>query len=256
MIDDDKFITFIVPCYDDYENFERTLLSLVEQCLTTDEIVVVDSSEDQERVKDIIHANYLSRTILYHWIPPSGVYRAQNFGILQAKKEWIQIINSGDTLLPGARQVVFDAMVDAVSGLDLLVFAQTASLRGEVLTLFEPSDTGIWPHQSVLVRAEAYRRFGLYDESFRFTADQLLMLRFRKLMPFALSSVAITDYDLSGISSRFQWRQCRELYFFWRQTGSSVLYCLLLAYVKPMAANVVSLVIGRDFFTRWKYRKR
>lgn len=244
-------LSVITPCYNDFDNFESTLTSLRGELRQSDELVVVDSSTDRERARIVIERARFLGFVRYVWIPPSGVYGAQNRGLSEATGTWIQIINSGDQLLPYARRVIDEALA-ASPDIEIHVFAQQARGNEGETYVFSPTGQSVWPHQSIVVARHVYDALGPYPERFRYAADQIFFAEARKRRRWAIHPFRLTEYLLGGFSASVNFTHSREIYILRRLLGRGRFRSFNAAFVLPPARRLLEIFIGVNSTTRFK----
>lgn len=244
-------LSVVVPCYNDFENLKLTLRSLSD-LHETDEIVIVDSSESTSIGRGLVEAISLKCRMKYLWTKPEGVYSAQNLGISNAGGNWVQILNSGDSLSKNGRYQISKA-VEENPEIEIHVFAQESGLDNVPSIAFYPRADGIWPHQSIVVSAQIYRKTGLYDLSYKVSADQIYFANARRMQKWKIHDFSLTHYDLSGFSSNFSFSYCKELYFVWRALGFSTIGSFTKSFVSPVLGTLVKFVVGTE--TQIKIKK-
>lgn len=244
-------LSIIIPTFNDHEAFLLTLKSVVSEIMLGDEIIVVDSSRDPSLAENIIAQLDVPNRVKLFWQKPRGVYSAQNFGITQSNGDWIQIVNSGDSYLKGARLEILEK-IDKYPTAWVHVFSQSCSLNKTYVAEFIPSFESIWPHQSVVAHKQVHEKFGYYDEEHTFISDQLFLLKIRSQVEVALHKPVITDYDLSGISSTFSLNLCSEIRLLNDARGSAFFSSYLSAYLTPLLSHVLSKLFGRSNIIKLK----
>jgi len=90
-------ISVITIVYNDIDNIESTILSVVNQTYKDIEYIIIDGGSTDGTV-DVIK-KYASH--INYWVSESdkGIYDAMNKGIYVATGEWICFMNSGDTFV-------------------------------------------------------------------------------------------------------------------------------------------------------------
>jgi glycosyltransferase involved in cell wall biosynthesis len=234
----------VTPCFNDFAAFEGTLASLRGELCGGDELVVVDSSIDREIVPRLVAAAGLQCAVRTHWQPPRGVYAALNAGIEKARLSWIQIINSGDGLLPGARAQIARVLRDAPE-VAIHVFRQQAEGDTVEPYVFTPNARSVWPHQSIILARRVHESLGLYDTRCRLTADQLFFAHARREFTYQFHQFVLTRYDVQGMSSVVSRAASRELYGMWRALGRGRLDSCIRAWVKPALRGLAQQVLGQ-----------
>lgn len=183
----------------------RTIDSVSSQTFRNYEHVVVDGNSDDGSV-DLIK----SRITIDRWIsePDSGVYNAMNKGIKMASGEYIQFLNSGDTLVaPDTLERVFEkypADVGLIYG-DVL----RPDSAGSIIHKSAPSQLTLLAsylfqvcHQSIFYHRDIFQRIGLYDEQYKILADQDFTIRCLIAgVTTHYTGLPIANYEGGGISA-------------------------------------------------------
>lgn len=161
--------------------------SVLHQTYADIEYVVVDGGSTDGTI-DIIKSYEPKFKGRLHWISEKdeGIYDAMNKGIRMATGDVVGILNSADfftTYYVMERMVAeFTDVVDAVYG-DIYFVKEsnpTKSVRYYSGRPFHPWMVRygyIPPHPSFYVRRTIYEKYGLYDNSFRISADVELIAR-------------------------------------------------------------------------------
>ena len=245
MSDHDSVIALcvITPIYNDFKAFQITLESMRGELLASDQLVVIDSSDDHALTLSLIDKSGLACEICVLWTPPTGVYGALNTGIQVSKRPWLQIVNSGDMLLPGARNAI-SQVIEKDRDIDVHVFCQQAgSSRGEGY-VFIPDSASLWPHQSVVMHSRVHKILGYYDLNYRLTADQIFLASVRKSFSWKIHDFTLTYYDLNGMSSAVNMRNSSELWEMWLALGRNPFQASWLAWFKPWLRKSLEFLFG------------
>lgn len=98
------------------EGLRKTIESVVSQTYTDFEYIIIDGASTDGSV-DIIK-EYADR--ITYWVsePDNGIYNAMNKGILKAKGEYLQFLNSGDWLVD---EGVLQTMIKYTDDVDILI---------------------------------------------------------------------------------------------------------------------------------------
>ena len=159
--------------------------------------------------------------------PDSGVYNAMNKGVAPSSGEYVQFLNSGDTLaapdtlarvfaVPRSADIVYgDTFYRERHGGPSLVKAPPR------LTPFALYSMMVC-HQAELYRRELFAKFGAYDESIKIVADSELSIRFlRNGATDERLGFALAVFEGGGVSAVPRFDAEREA--FWnRFLGASV----------------------------------
>ena len=248
----DQALTVITPCFNDFKMFQATLDSLRDELDQCDELVVVDSSQDKNRARILLEKGGLKCQYRYVWTVPRGVYPAFNEGLRQSTSPWIQIINSGDLLLPGGRDQIRKA-IQADHHAQIHVFALRAGDPKGANTVFRPSPHGIWPFQSIIASRAVFENLGFYDEELKVASDQIFFAFARRECTWRFHEFVLTQYDLFGISSRVSLKISGELYQMWRALGRNPLISFVKAYTLPFVRLAAEKAFGAGLINRAKF---
>jgi glycosyltransferase involved in cell wall biosynthesis len=238
-------ISIITPVYNDFAAFYSTLQSILLVKSDFDfELVVVDSSSKLEssRIKQVLSSSGLFYK--YSWIKPDGVYSALNHGVTLASKIWIQVLNSGDMIVPDA-ELYWSRCID--SEVDIYVYSQGWSVGG-VDGIHYPSSRSVWGHQSILYKRKLHDEYGLYREDLKIVSDQIFFWGIRSKVKYKIYHEILSHYDMGGISSRITIENCKEIYFFHRYCGLTIGQSFMRGYIYPM----VKFFLGRSGYGRIK----
>jgi hypothetical protein len=218
-----------------------------------DEVLLVDSSADRTETRHVAENGGLRCDIRYLWMPPTGVYAAQNRGIKEADGRFIQIINAGDRLCGGGRKEI-TAVLDGFPNVMMHVFRQRAIAPGVPSYVFSPNGNSLWPHQSIVVNGEIYKREGLYPEEYGLCAEQMYFARVRKRYEWKLHRAVLTEYLLGGRSSKMDRRQLLDICAVRRELGEGVMHSLVFGLGLPLTRQMVEKVLGVKVVNRIKCR--
>jgi glycosyltransferase involved in cell wall biosynthesis len=91
-------VSVIIPTYNRAQIVARAVTSVLKQCESKDEVIVIDdgSNDDTEQVLK----NYRNE-IKYHRVSNGGAGYARNIGLEMAKNEFIGFLDSDDEWIPG-----------------------------------------------------------------------------------------------------------------------------------------------------------
>ena len=177
-------ISIITVTYNSAATIRDTLDCITKQDYASIEHIIIDgASTDQtlEIVKDYPLAKIVSE-------PDNGIYDAMNKGLNLATGDIIGILNSDDfyahhQVISKVIRVFETEQVDTLYG-DLQYVSQKDVRRivrhWKAGAFHRANFHKGWmpPHPTFFVRRHIYERFGIFDTSFRNSADYELMLRF------------------------------------------------------------------------------
>ena len=206
-------LTIITINRNNAAGLEKTMQSVLAQTRTDFEYVVVDGASTDASV-DVIKRLAPAFGDRLKWVsePDKGIYNAMNKGIGMAEGEYIEILNSGDSL---AAPDVVEKMYAAVEkeghpsilyGNMLKDFAggrvhRDKGFAGEEITLLSLY-IGTLNHSPAYIRRSLFDRYGLYDESLKISSDwkwYLQAIVFGEEKP-VYADIDVTLFDMTGIS--------------------------------------------------------
>ena len=200
-------VSIITVTFNSEKYLEETLISIFSQSYQNIESIVIDGNSTDGTL--LILQKY-ENEITYLSEPDTGIYDAMNKGIALATGDIIGILNSDDVLFDKEiiNKVVnsFSSDVDCVFGKVILVNESNKIVRNYSSANFKLKDFEFGhmpPHPSFYVRKEAFQKFGIYNTSFKISADYDLLLRFlyiHKLKSKYLDFIVVKMRD-GGISS-------------------------------------------------------
>lgn len=180
----DPKVTIITVCLNSAATISRTVTSVAAQTYRNIEYLVIDgdSSDGTLELLESFEREFDGRLIV-HSEPDEGLYWAMNKGICLATGELIGILNSDDYYQPRAVKTVVDAWIE--NGCPDIVAGQTSLLdrlgheQGFISNVKVDVPKGVvyFPHPSMFVTHEAYRKFGAFDTRYIYAADRELMYR-------------------------------------------------------------------------------
>ena len=179
---------------------EKTMQSVLSQTRTDYEYVVVDgaSTDGSVAVIERLAPAFGDRL---KWIsePDKGIYNAMNKGIRMATGEYIQILNSGDSLVsPDVTDKMYGNMLkDFPDG----HVHRDKGFAGEDITLLG-TYIGTLNHSPAYIRRSLFDKYGPYDESLKIVSDwkwYLQAIVFGEEKP-VYADIDVTLFDMTGIS--------------------------------------------------------
>lgn len=190
------------------DGLQRTIDSVVGQTFRDFEWIVIDGgSTDGSRELIEQHAGHFA-----YWVsePDKGIFNAMNKGIKVAKGDYLQFLNSGDSLFSHdilEKAFSSDHTEDILFGTCLVhdpyrgdyVHGPTSS----EVSAFQLLSKSI-PHQSSFFHRPLFDKYGLYDESYRICAD--MKFYFNTIVNHNVSlrylGLTISHFDGSGVSNQ------------------------------------------------------
>lgn len=206
-------LTIITINRNNAAGLEKTMQSVLSQTRTDFEYVVVDGASTDASVAVIerLAAAFGDRL---KWVsePDKGIYNAMNKGIGMATGEYIQILNSGDSLVSPD---VVDKMYTALEkdGYPSILYGnmlkdfpdghvrRDKGFAGEDITLLGMY-IGTLNHSPAYIRRSLFDKYGPYDESLKIDSDwkwYLQAIVFGEEKP-VYADIDVTLFDMTGIS--------------------------------------------------------
>lgn len=166
--------SIITVNYNNKEGLRQTIESIENLCSSNYEYIIIDGGSTDGSV-DIIKKHEKS---ISYWVSEkdSGIYNAMNKGLQQAKGEFVNFMNSGDTFYSTD---VLDKIEPYLNGNDLIIGKEYHEdpISGESATTFLPNRLSMatfvvsfLPHQSGFIRRTLFNEM-LYDEKLRIVSD-------------------------------------------------------------------------------------
>ena len=192
---------------------ERTMRSVAAQAFADFEYIVIDGASTDESVKVIrsFEASFRNRL---KWIsePDKGIYNAMNKGIGMALGEYLQFLNSGDSLvLDNVTMRMTEALKD--NGFPPILYGnllkdmpggkvmRSKGFAGKQMS-FLGFYTGSLSHPSSYIQRSLFEKYGLYDEGLKIVSDwkwfiQSIILGGEKPV---YTDIDVALFDMNGIS--------------------------------------------------------
>lgn len=198
--------SIITVNFNNKDGLSKTIESVERLKYTDYEYIVIDGGSTDGSI-DVIRKH--ESTISY-WISEkdNGIYNAMNKGVCQAKGEYVNFMNSGDTFYnPNILEIVEPFLKDN----DIVIgkeFHQDP-MSGESATTFLPSRlsmatffVGFLPHQSGFIRRSLLQEMP-YDEKLRIVSDWkfYMMQTVFKNCSIKLTDTIISRREQGGISN-------------------------------------------------------
>ena len=182
-LEDKPLISIITVVFNGEKYLEETIQSVINQNYDNVEYIIIDGGSTDGTL-DIIK-KYEDR--IDYWVSErdKGIYDAMNKGIIFSTGELVGIINADDYLYLNILEHVattFDKNIDFLYG-NVNIIDSEGKVIGEKYSLpKEQINIKIYsgmpfPHPSVFVNINTYKKIGLFDTSLRLSADFDFLLR-------------------------------------------------------------------------------
>lgn len=211
-------ISCIIPTWNSSSYINKTIGSVIGQTYPNQEIIVVDDGSSDNTV-EIVKDSYPSAHV--YCKENGGVSSARNLGITKSKGEWLAFLDGDDTWLPDKNMIQLNFALENQCS---IVYSngyysrnhKASSLieRGErarknvvvdgiVTKIFNKSvrSTISFP-STLLVHRRMFEKYGLFDESLRFSEDYEIFLRwFVRNERIGYLSEPLFNYEISNPGS-------------------------------------------------------
>ena len=194
---------------------EKTMRSVASQIVGDFEYVVIDGASTDGSV-EVIRSFEGSLGERLKWIsePDKGIYNAMNKGIGMATGDYLQFLNSGDSLVSDD---ITKRMTEALKskGYPSILYGNMLkdmpdgkAMRDRCFAGREISFLGFYTgslnHSSAYIRRSLFNRYGMYDEDFKIVSDwkwflQAIILGGEKPVYVDMD---VTLFDMNGISEK------------------------------------------------------
>ncbi len=194
---------------------EKTMRSVASQIGGDFEYIVIDGASTDGSV-EVIRSFEASLGERLRWIsePDKGIYNAMNKGIRMATGDYLQFLNSGDSLVSdditmrmtealkskGYPSILYGNMLKDMPGGKAMRDRCFAGRDISFLGFY----TGSLNHSSAYIRRSLFNQYGMYDEGFKIVSDwkwflQAIILGGEKPVYVDMD---VTLFDMNGISEK------------------------------------------------------
>ena len=208
-------LTIITINRNNASGLEKTIRSVASQIKGDFEYVVIDGAS-ADRSVEVIRSFEATFGERLKWIsePDKGIYNAMNKGIGMATGDYLQFLNSGDSLVSddvtkrmtealkskGYPSILYGNMLKDIPGGKAMRDRCFAGRDISFLGFY----TGSLNHSSTYIRRSLFNRYGMYDEDFKIVSDWKWFLQAIILegeMPVYVD-IDVTLFDMNGISEK------------------------------------------------------
>ena len=193
-------ISIITVNYNNASGLERTIQSVISQTFQDYEFIIIDGGSTDNSV-DVIHK--YEQQISY-WVSEhdGGIYQGMNKGLIQAKGDYVNFMNSGDYF---HAEDVLDKIFSLDTAADIITGAHAGSPHPNIgpkgVTMYSLI-TGAVDHQASFIRREVALRHP-YDERYKIVSDWKFFIQALVLdnCTFFYTDTIVVDVDMTGISN-------------------------------------------------------
>lgn len=205
-------VSIITASYNSQQTIKDTLQSVLDQSYDPIEYIVVDGGSTDNTVSIIktFEDKFADRNVSFKWLsePDKGIYDAWNKGVDMATGKWLSFLGSDDIFLP-------TAIASYVHVLDTHENIDFVSSKVEVHDGHKVIKTisGEWswktfrrymsvPHVGAFHASAYFKKYGLFDTSYRIAGDYELLLRAKdQLNAHHLNEVTVR-MGVGGVSNQ------------------------------------------------------
>lgn len=179
-------VSIITSCYNRQESIRGAIESVLSQCYSNIEYIVVDGASNDESLSIINEYKGNISTIISE--PDHGMYEAINKGIRMATGDVVGLVHSDDFLYDN--YVISDVVkafeetgADFIYGDGIYVDAEDTNRmvrnwRGGAYHCWKVRCGWLPLHPTCYIRRDVMMREGLYDETYKIAADSDLLVRY------------------------------------------------------------------------------
>lgn len=201
-------LSIITINYNNKDGLQKTIDSVISQTFKDFEWIVIDGgSTDGSRELIEKNENYFSFWCSEH---DKGVYNAMNKGILHAKGEYLNFMNSGDCFVSNH---VLEKFFSNDNTNDILygnVVTFQTDKKYTLKTIHSDCIKGVdlitssICHQAAFIKLELFSKYGLYDESLELVSDWKFFFEVILIHKCSVKylDIDVVVYDLNGISTK------------------------------------------------------
>ena len=199
-------------------HIEKTISSVINQNYERMEYIIIDGGSTDGTIEII--KKYQDEIDLWVSEPDNGIYDAMNKGIGYATGDLIGIINSDDCYTSGAIETVAKTSVahpeaDVFHG--NMMYIQKSGIKQIWRSKNKLSKYKIYRmpvnHPTVFIRSSCYKKYGTYDDRYKFAADFDLILKYLidHKVSFRYIDGILSIMQAGGTSSELNHRNLNEL---------------------------------------------
>lgn len=206
-VEQKPLVSIIIAVYNGEKYLSDALESIMQQSYTKIELVIIDGKSTDQTIKII--KRYQAG--IAYWIsePDKGIYDAWNKGVKIAKGDWIMFLGCDDILLPRAVESYIKFInenglysKDYISSRVELITQDGRSLRviGKPWNWKEFKIVMDVAHVGSLHNKELFKKYGLYDITYKIAGDYELLLRAKSKLKTGYMNLVTAKMRLGGVS--------------------------------------------------------
>jgi glycosyltransferase involved in cell wall biosynthesis len=205
-------LSIITINYNNSKGLNKTLKSIANQSEKKIEHIIIDGGSDDDSlniIKEYFSRNCKSINIKWTCESDNGIYDAMNKGIIQSTGRYILFLNSGDSFI--SYDTIKNCNLhkieeDLVYG-DIYLTDNSCNLKKlkkyNFPINFDFMLRGTLCHNATFIKAELFKRIGLYDLSYDLVSDWKFFMQviFQCNGTLCYLDFPIIEYDIMGFSS-------------------------------------------------------
>lgn len=204
---DNVLVSIITVCYNSSKTIRRTLESVLSQTYDHYEYIVIDgaSSDDTLEIVRSYEPQFNGKMKIISE-PDSGIYDAMNKGIRHASGDLIGIVNSDDFYEDNALEIMV-RKYEELQREHVVLYGFQRNLAGEdeisvVLYHHQYLSRQMITHPTCFVSSRVYRDYGMFDTTYKSSADYEFMLRllYSEKVYFEPVYEIISNFRVGGMS--------------------------------------------------------
>lgn len=200
--------SIIIAVYNAEKVIPVLMESLVKMNYEHYEIIIIDGASSDQTLSIL---NTYQHLIAYQISEPDkGIYDAWNKGVIKATGDWILFLGADDRILPNALDQ-YNKFISVRHDKDTLEYIsskiQMIDLNGNPVRV--KGNLWEWPfflkemtvaHPGSLHAAHFFKKYGLFDSSYRSSGDYELLLRPKSDLKYAFMNEITVEMGEGGIS--------------------------------------------------------
>ncbi len=210
-------ISVISICFNNLQELEQTIASVVIQKQQPFEHIIIDGSNNGE-IKKYLQNNQLSNFCKWISEPDNGIYDAINKGVNKATGNIVVILNSGDTFFGENAITMATVAFENNKNLQWLHSKYKLQRGNRWVIIGKPFEyaklyRGMRSicHQTMFVKKQLHQKHGLYNTKLKIAADYDFLCKIAKeefaflqtpLICFAPAGISSNQYKLSLIETK------------------------------------------------------
>ena len=248
--------SIVTVCFNSEKTIERTLYSVLTQACQDYEYIIIDGLSSDGTL-DILKKYEPIFGGKMKWISEKdkGIYDAMNKGILRATGRYVALLNSDDWFEPNALESIASLVCekpDTIISGNMLYHYETGLVRKIVLNSKKVARRIRFcsipvNHPATFVPLVVYKKWGVFDLSFKIFADEELLLRyyFGGVRILYINDF-LTNMSDGGISSKIKKRMIVERWRILKRYSSSYVQTILL-FVLYLCKLLFKLLLPPSF---------